>query len=137
MDSVEIKELMESWARQKIVCEQDLQTLENIEMAIKEAVGEPEKPLYSDYAIVYTKQANKRWDWEQAVYDAHVPLERITPHSKIKTDFRKVCMAEGIEKESVSFTQGDPKVVIELSMPDTEKANALPVNNPPPNKMFK
>ena len=137
MDNVEIKELMESWARQKIVYEQALATLSNLETAIKEEVGERERPLYSENAIVYTKQANKRWGWEQAVYDAHVPVERITPHSKIKTDFRKVCMAEGIRKEDVSFTQGDPNVVVELSMPDIEKADALPVDKPPSNKMFK
>ena len=46
-------------------------------------------------------------------------------------------MAEGIRKEDVSFTQGDPNVVVELSMPDIEKADALPVDKPPSNKMFK
>jgi hypothetical protein len=137
MDNVELKELMESWARQKVVCEQALATLSNLETAVAAEFGERERPLYSEHTIVYTKQGNKRWNWEQAVYDAHVPVERITPHSTIKTNFRKVCEAEGIEKEDVSFTQGDPKIVVELSLSDTEKAAALPVDNPPSNKMFK
>jgi len=120
MDKDELKELLESWARQKMVCQQGQATLENLERVIKEAVGEPEKPVYSENVVVYTKPGRRTWNWEKAVYDAHVPTERITPHSVIKTNFRKVCVAEGIEKESVSFTVGDPKVVIELSMSEKD-----------------
>ena len=120
MDKDELKELMESWARQKIVCAQDQATLENLETAIKSAVGDPEKPVYSENAVVYTKPGRRTWGWEQAVYNAHIPPERLVPHSKMKTDFRKVCEAEGIKKESVSFTEGDPKVVIELSMSEKD-----------------
>lgn len=120
MDNTELRELLETWARQKIVCTQAQATLENLERAIKGAVGDPEKPVYSENAVVYTKPGRKTWEWEQAVYNAHVPTERIIPHSKMKTNFRKVCEAEGIPKEDVSFTQGDPKVAIELSMSEKD-----------------
>lgn len=137
MDDTEIRELLETWARQKIVCEQALATLANLEEAIKKEVGEREKSLYSENTVVYTKPGRKTWNWEQAVYDANVPEELFLAYSKMKTDFRRICMSEGIEKESVSFTQGDPKIVVELAMSDEERAAALPVDNPPSNKMFK
>ena len=137
MDTVEVKELMETWARQKIVCEQAQAFLADLEAKIKKEVGERERPLYSENVVVFTKPGRKTWDWEAAVYAAHVPTERLMPHSVMKTNFRKVCEAEGITKDKVSFTQSDPKVVIELAMSDTEREDALPVNKPPSNKMFK
>jgi len=137
MDIVETKELMESWAREKIVCEQALARMAILETKIKEGVGGRERSLYSENVVVHTKPGRKSWKWEEAVYAAHLPTEKLMAHSVMKTNFRKVCEAEGITKDEVGFTQGDPIVVIELAMSDTERAEAMPVNNLPSSKMFK
>jgi len=115
MDNTELRELLEAWARQKLVTDQAQATLSNLEATIKDAYGDREKGIFSDSAHVARVKGRRRFDYEKAARDHKIPLDVYPMYSKMKTDYRKMCKAEGVDQENIPFTRGEDTVKVELT----------------------
>lgn len=110
MDKTELRELLEAWARQKMVADQAQETLANLTSAIKDAYGDRENGLFSDNAHVARVKGRRTYDYKTAAAD--VPQNRYLLYSKMKTDYRAMCKGEGINQDDVPFTRGDDTVKV-------------------------
>ena len=114
MDNTELRELLEAWARQKLVTDQAQATLSNLEATIKDAYGDREKGIFSDSAHVARVKGRRRFDYEKAARDHKIPLDVYPMYSKMKTDYRKMCKAEGVLEENTPFTRGADTVKVSV-----------------------
>ena len=115
MDNTELQELLEAWARQKMVADQAQATLSNLEATIKDAYGDREKGIFSDSAHVARVKGRRRFDYEKAARDHKIPLDVYPMYSKMVTNYRKMCKAEGVDQEDIPFTRGEDVVRVELA----------------------
>lgn len=112
MDNTELRELLEAWARQKLIVDQAQETLASLETTIKDAYGDRENGVFSDNAHVARVKGRRTYDYEQAARDHKIPLEIYPAYSKTITNYRKMCLSEGIEQNDIPFTRGDDTVKI-------------------------
>ena len=112
MDNTELRELLEAWARQKLVADQAQETLANLSAAIQDAYGDSTKGIFSDNAHVARVAGRRRFDYEKAAREHKIPLNVYPMYSKMKTDYRKMCKAEGVLEENIPFTRGEDSVKI-------------------------
>ena len=114
MDNTELRELLEAWARQKLVTDQAQATLSNLEATIKDAYGDREKGIFSDSAHVARVKGRRRFDYEKAARDHKIPLDVYPMYSKMVTNYRKMCKAEGVDQEDIPFTRGEDTVKVSV-----------------------
>ena len=110
MDNTELRELLEAWARQKLVADQAQETLANLEGEIKDTYGDREKGIFSDNAHVARVIGRRKYDYKTAAAD--VPQERYLLYSKMKTDYRAMCKGEDIHQDDIPYTRGDDTVKV-------------------------
>ena len=113
MDNTELRELLEAWARQKLVADQAQKTLANLATAIKDGFGNRKGGVFSENAVVTKVVGRRRYDYIAA--SADVPQERYSLYSKMKTDYRAMCKGEGINQDDIPFTRGEDTIKVELA----------------------
>ena len=113
MDNTELQELLEAWARQKLVADQAQETLNTLTSAIKDAYGDREDGLFSDNAHVARKKGNRKFKYQQAAMSAGIPPEKFKLYARpISIDWKRMCEQEGIDQDDIPFTRGDDTVKV-------------------------
>ena len=115
MDNTELRELLEAWARQKLVADQAQETLTSLTSAIKDAYGNQEKGIFSDNAHVARVKGRRKFKYQQAAMSAGIPPEKFKVYARpISIDWKRMCEDEGVEKDDIPFTTGDDTVKVSM-----------------------